>query len=624
MEQTLTTDEWRLSDIPAFRDSESSARILIEIPKFQRGVVWKSDRIEKLVDSLFKMYPIGSLLAFESHAEGGKRRFQLIDGLQRSNAIAKFALAPLEYATAEHLFEEEVFEVLSSALELSREDHYSEAKSRLESWMRKIESPDHDDYLAAKLMHHISDGDPTLIKSLAGHIEVIERALRKARKRVDSILGMKVPVLIFWGPDENIPEIFERINSQGAKLTKYEILASSWIRTNTVISNPVVIKEIVEKYKSWIDQGFEVVDDVVTDEDDYQNGNLYEYLVGLSRFISKEFPLLFGAGSVSEDIAFQIVTVLRGLPVSKMRELPNQMARDDSTDMIDPTGIEAAVIQACGAISSRLSEFIGIRGNNVEDKNVGYHSQNQVISYITSLIVNAYDQDSGKCISPELQDRFLQNLPGHYLTDILRKVWKGSGDTRLFERTWSRDEESEEISASPFYLQPILREAFAQTFYAWNEEQLSKSQKSRATWPKEVLVVMKFLYSGVITALQERRETFEIEHIYPVKTCKLLIEQSDDQEGWPISAPGNLMYLPKPINRIKGKNLLGPEVKKLSESGRLEDHEERDLQTYLMVPQIEDIVASRVSDKTSFVTFCEARSAVMVQRIMENMNLKNK
>ncbi len=57
---------------------------LVELPKVQRGFVWKPSQIEDLWDSLLRRYPIGSFVLFPK--PDGK--FDLLDGQQRATAIS--------------------------------------------------------------------------------------------------------------------------------------------------------------------------------------------------------------------------------------------------------------------------------------------------------------------------------------------------------------------------------------------------------------------------------------------------------------------------------------------------------------------------------------------------------
>ncbi len=616
----LSTEEWRIGSIASYIDALSTENKLIEIPRFQRGIVWGKPKIERLVDSLFNSFPIGSLLAFDAGSEGKRRKYQLVDGLQRANAIAKFTRAPLLYASPENLFSLEVFEKISAALHLDPADDFAESKELIESWLKKVKDTESDEFLYADFKAHLCSDRVELENKLKTLDKDLERALYKVRTRVQDVLNSRIPVLVYEGQEENIPEIFERINSQGTQLSKYDILASSWVRTSTHIRNSAILEAVKEKYRSWESEGFEVQEDVLGEAGAI--GNLYEYLMGLSKVVSNSYPILFGPDANSEDIAFQIFTVAHGLPVARMKELPQALGRD-SSDVIDPSGIEQALFSSCEAVSRKLNAFIGIRGNRVFGEQRPAHSQNQILSIITANMVSAYDLATGKLVSPEIQSKIIQNLPAHYLLDILRRAWKGSGDSKLFDRTWLKDENGKPIKPDTFYQTEITKKMFELVFNQWNEEQLGKTQTSRSNLQKDVLLVLRFLYSGIITHLQDNSQVFEVEHIYPVSYCARLIADAEDEQGWPISAIGNLMLLPKAINRIKGEKLLGPEIARLSEQGDLQSHEEEHIQNYLLVPAISEIVADRVLNESDYRRFCGDRSAMILEKLCQNMGLRS-
>jgi hypothetical protein len=615
----LSVEQWQIGKIADFVSAESDAKKLIEIPKFQRGVVWGHAKIEKLVDSLFNSYPIGSLLAFNAGAAGPKVRYQLVDGLQRSNALAKFSQAPLTYCAPDHLFDTEFLEMTSNALGLDNAESFAEIRKKFGAWMKIIKTTDSPSYLAHELREFLSDGNQDKKPNLDVIGKEIEKAVYDAKGKIQLILNATVPVLIYEGSEENIPEIFERINSQGMPLSKYDILASSWVNTTTHISNERVREEILEKYRSWEEQGFEVSEDLLQNAD---NGNLHEYLVGFSKVLSKDFPVLFGPQE-SEDVAFQIFTVASRLPVARMRELSKWMARN-SEGVIIPAALEKAVYSSCEKISAILKGYTGLRGNkNIDDERVA-HSQNQIISLITSLVVNCYDTSTGDLVDQPKAQKVLQFLPAHYLLDIMRKAWKGSGDSRLFARTWSPgdiDEDNRPTKPDDYYLREISVEDFSSAFREWDRELLTKRQVARPNLQKDVLLVLQFLYSGIVSVLHDNNEKYEIEHVYPVKFCADLIGESDDPSGWPISAVGNLMLLPKTINRIKGAKLLGPELEKLLKSGDVSKDEALTIGKYLIQPKVEDITADSVKNKEEFLEFCQLRSGAVLAQILTNLKL---
>src|SRR5688572_26550585 len=65
----------------------------IAIPELQRPFVWDSVKVRDLMDSLYKGYPVGYLITWQSvgaHLKGGQRAAHqqiLIDGQQRITAL---------------------------------------------------------------------------------------------------------------------------------------------------------------------------------------------------------------------------------------------------------------------------------------------------------------------------------------------------------------------------------------------------------------------------------------------------------------------------------------------------------------------------------------------------------
>lgn len=613
----LTNETWTIKKITEYIDGSSNANKIIEIPKFQRGVVWGPSRIEMLVDSLFKSYPIGSLLAHQSGMVGNKIRYQMIDGLQRSSSLRRFALKPLVYATPEQLFSEEWLRHISNASGFSNVNDYEEVKKKVSGWMKSVETTESSEYLAHNLKRWLANEDLQVLTRLESHGAEIEAAIHKARTLIQDILGTPIPVMVYDGDEEFIPEIFERINAQGAPLSKYDILASSWIGVRTRISNEEISIAIQEKYKGWEADGFEVSDDLVSHEPG--DGNLYEYLMGLSKVLARKFPALFGAKMDSEDIAFQIFTVACKLPVGKMRSLPQRL-QEEPGGIIHPEALEKAILAACTEISDSVIGYTGLRGNKLSDELQTPHSQNQIISAICSLVVSCYDLATGELQDGKAREEILENFPAHYLMDIMKKNWKGSGDSKLFDRTWMKDRTGNDLVPDHFYRHEITRDMFMYEFRAWNTELMMKRQTTRPNLQKDVLVALQFLYTGIVSHLANKSTQFEIEHVFPVKFCADRIATNND-DGWPISAIGNLMFLEKTVNRIKGEKLLGTEVPKLYASGDILADERRLIGQYLVSPEVSQIVEESVTTAESYHEFCNMRAEEIGEKISTNLRL---
>lgn len=79
----------------------------IRIPVFQRGIVWNESQKQKLIESIKRGFPVGSLMAyqtFESTSGTPKPVWSLIDGLQRTSTILEYLDEPFRVADPGLLF----------------------------------------------------------------------------------------------------------------------------------------------------------------------------------------------------------------------------------------------------------------------------------------------------------------------------------------------------------------------------------------------------------------------------------------------------------------------------------------------------------------------------------------
>lgn len=75
---------YKLSEIATWMQLDSN----VQLPVIQRGFVWKPNQIEDLWDSIFKGYPIGSLMLSQEATEDEEIKYMLLDGQQRATSIA--------------------------------------------------------------------------------------------------------------------------------------------------------------------------------------------------------------------------------------------------------------------------------------------------------------------------------------------------------------------------------------------------------------------------------------------------------------------------------------------------------------------------------------------------------
>lgn len=179
----------------------------IVIPEFQREYVWKKSKAPKLVDSLYRGFPISSLLLWQSTEETRSRRLDprpkrtsvmnwLIDGQQRAITLARTMSGDQDI--------EVVFNPSEDAFSLAN------AATRNDSnWVRIAEL--WDDELYRNLRRNL-DGSRAAIKREASF------------ERVRRILDYEVPLVLMVDHSfKDAVTAFERINTLGVKLKKEDI-----------------------------------------------------------------------------------------------------------------------------------------------------------------------------------------------------------------------------------------------------------------------------------------------------------------------------------------------------------------------------------------------------------------
>ena len=623
-EKTTKTEDWTLYDIARAFEEASPSEYFIKVPRFQRSLVWSDAQKRSLVDSLYQGFPIGVVLAYRSgEMRNRKAVLQVVDGLQRMSTIREYVNAPLTYVSPTAIFSEAFIMELAYILTGAKgDDAVTSAVNVLRIWLEATKKPTPNaGWNSVALVKAFVEAASATVE--VGDMEnqlntlnsLIQDELTSAQEVIHHLATRAIPMTLYSGADANIPTIFERINNQGIRLSKYEILASSWVNSQTKIANVDIRAAVRSKYNSLIARGYEIDDyddSVEIPETDF---NLYEYLFGLGRVLVREYPRLFGDAGADDEVsavAFVLLTVACKQKVSDMRKLVSAMPR--SGKVIDPSALETAVFQSCKAIDHALRPFLSLKLNKVAPGPLIAHSQNQILSLICAYLANAFDTETWKPLNSKAAKDIVKNCPAHYLLDIVRNSWRGSGDSRLYAMTWQ-----DEMPAT-HYAQPVAPHAMKEALASWHEELLSKKQTKRQNVPMSLRCVLLFLYADKVTVFDDQAVEFELEHIYPVDYLSKLIEKTGG-EGWPISTLGNIMLLPKTLNQIKGKNLLGDFMPGELHSGQLTMDVADKIQTYLLVPDWQSVLDEPRISHADYLEFCRRRGDAIADSIVKVLKL---
>ncbi|MGI8544273.1 MAG: hypothetical protein ACR2MD_12475 [Aridibacter sp.] len=234
---------------------------------------------------------------------------------------------------------------------------------------------------------------------------------------------------------------------------------------------------IKKKYDSLIEEGLQI-DNYDPYSKDFYTGtfNIFEYVFGFGKYISQRHPELFGEDSnidpaKTESVGFNICAVCLGLDINQMDKLPEQINKINSVNGLKK--FEETVLSAISTVSRELKPFIGLRANkrkNSSYKPTIYHSEYQIVSFIGKVFrlrydINLQERSSWKTEKSDL----LENVPFHYLYDILRDIWRGSGDSRVKEL----------IQEESRYEREIHQESWESVLNEWFEGQMQRREKQR-------------------------------------------------------------------------------------------------------------------------------------------------
>lgn len=227
-----------MAKLSAVLDQIDSGTILL--PEFQRGYVWNRDQVRGLMRSLYRGYPVGSLLIWETEADpgavrgagpeaGGIKRL-LLDGQQRVTTLygVMRGRPPAFFDSDPNLFTGLRFHVEEETFEF-----YAPAKMR--------EDPRWTDVTSL-----FTDGLQPQITHLSAHPETAADLARYLERlsRLHHLLQRDFHEEKITGADKGVSvvvDIFNRVNSGGTKLSQGDLalakICADWPEARTTMRN---------------------------------------------------------------------------------------------------------------------------------------------------------------------------------------------------------------------------------------------------------------------------------------------------------------------------------------------------------------------------------------------------
>jgi hypothetical protein len=561
MEKLCEFKEWSIADyLKKIEDDQ------IALPKFQRGVSWRIDQQRRLISSIRQGFPIGViLLAQRSWDQPNK--FSIIDGLQRTAAIRQYKKNPIPFiGTADNEYPTSwtEFGMWIAGKHSSSPATVSVINDFLYGFLSDTDL-DFPDQL--KFYDKVTQYFGPSIKQLADDRELRTRAnafFRSIKDELD-ISTVLIPVILYSGHESLLPEIFERLNSEGVKLTKYQIFAASWQRSVNC-SHEDVLNAIVSFYSRRLrDSDIEI--DGVGEDGKPEALTLFDYLTGLSTVLVERYPMLFATGW-ADDIAFAIASVAHGCQIGKMAKLEDYFAKDNDGNILTDD-FTSALLAACDDTNRALRARLGLKLNSTRPLDFAGHTEFQIGTIITRLLVEHFNrEDWGEKVrvsGREQRDQFVRRW---YLIDRLRRAWGNAGDSQFFRQVWEtlRDDTGKDLLVpSKATLQKIPDEDLCNVLDAWFSEEMRRRDRARQSVSSETKLVLRYFYVDKLSVLDEEERRFQLDHLVPISWWKEFFKrykQDEIEASGPINAIGNLCLMIDNDNKSKLKKLPLPWFRK--------------------------------------------------------------
>ncbi len=261
-----------------------------QIPTFQREIVWKMENVKKLWDSIYKFYPLGSILVWktdiklQNHREIGghlitddlaRSEYQyILDGQQRTTSL----LTSLYGGTVKG--HEDFSPALYIDLTILDQDETDDEsyKKRFLFWHEiddrggelKANSGKRrkfDEGLIVKLIDiqkNFGTIERRLVESENGDYRNYDHPFRTQLRRVREVLDhYRVPLIELKGIQvSEVCQIFERINQAGRPLNIFDIVVAKTFRPEANGMEGFYLRELIEDLRGVNESQFLTIDDL--------------------------------------------------------------------------------------------------------------------------------------------------------------------------------------------------------------------------------------------------------------------------------------------------------------------------------------------------------------------------
>lgn len=574
----------------------------ISVPQFQRSLVWSKDQKNTFISTVKEGNPFGSILVHETMG-----KFEIIDGLQRFTTLKEYEESPEKYLDISvdkypeisqiakiikndlptlniEMLEKKIIDAIKTTLK-----EVSLSERRLVRFIRKNIVDCYNDAIATSTNDAIEDLIEDMALSWQNEIDFKE---------------LTIPTIIYTGDGSDLPDIFEKLNTGGTKLSRYEVFASTWNSIKLIIDDEALLDYIEESYKKKSERTNLAISN-------YEEGiikstkeiSLYELCFAFGKRIKDSCSVLFATYSDTEEdqvdsIGFTALATILGIPLKKLASLNHKINEKTNTENL--MRLMDKIVNSFINVESILKNYISTVDNKVFTKFI----ESQVLSIVATYFNLHYHVNDDLTISHVNSSRIIKEsfnkcMPYSYLYDIIAEYWAGSGDRKLAEELAKPIEDNR-------YVVFITKSKWETLLYEWMEGQINKKVKNVSIENK---LFLNFICKTKLD-WHNNQAKYDIEHIIPKKRI------ADKNIDVAVSAIGNLCLLPVRDNRAKKEETVYEYLDRTTEISNI--NEEKALSLYY--PTRDELSFIRTGsgfNADSYNHFLSDRNNYLIRKFLE-------
>lgn len=541
---------------PKYRSTTMEFKYLkshVSVPKFQRGIVWNKTKRENLIETIKKGLPIGSLLL----SAIGTEEYKIIDGLQRFTTLEEYSRNPMRFITKEDITIETIKELIKGTkAQKIYNDLPEESRGPVFDKVQEII------YVSAKDKKSTSQLDfaDVLIENLEDSF--IDSSEQRLFRNVISIYEnyttsvninqLTIPVIVFTGKEYELVEVYQKLNSEGIKLSKYDIFAASWSEVIIHLKDDSfnLMNHIVKRYSEMYKNSDIEINDYNPDAFKLaKEVNLFEYCYAIGKVISQKSNLLFKTRKSTniDSLGFTLLALFYNVKNNQMKVLSDQVLSKE----LDLNDFLEKLLGVIDILENDLDPYL----RSLDLKKVYTpHTEFQICSYIMFLFNLKYSRSNGSITNKQSSSKkvklYSSFIHKHYLFDIVRNHWSGSGDTTMDNLVLN------EVSDSHRLLNDINEETFRSTIYNYLTEENTNTKLSIRSENK---LLLNYLLRLRVQPQPSTKVRYDFDHIIPKARFDVKI---DVKKFMAISSPCNLCIIPSSLNRSKGERTIYEDIER--------------------------------------------------------------